>query len=141
MKPIRRKKKYEVVQNPITEQERVLNMIEEENILSDQGSVDSVAISRKYFLDCGCNGSAGGYCNECGAYSCTSCHGLCHRCNKSICLEHSQFFQIEGEDRVRFCGNCYGIVTRKRITKCIGKGLVSLGRLLSSTFIERVNDE
>jgi len=126
MRPLRRKKKYEVTHNPITGEERILELTQEENVLSDQGSVDSESLSRRYIRDCGCDGPVGGRCYECGAISCTSCHGRCHSCQKPICLEHSNFLQVEGKESIRLCRRCYGSITRKQRLVRVGRFFLSL---------------
>ena len=87
MKPLRRKKTCEVTHDPITGQERILELSQEDDFLSDHGSVDSAGLHQRYFRDCGCDGPIGGRCFECGAISCKSCHGRCHNCQKPICLD------------------------------------------------------
>lgn len=126
MRPLRRKKKYEVTQDPTTGKDRILNLTEEEDTLSDQGSVDSAGLHRKYFLDCGCDSGTGGRCYECGAISCTSCHGRCHSCQKPICLEHSNFLQAKGKESIRLCRCCYGSITRKQRLARVGRFFLSL---------------
>lgn len=91
MKPLRRKKTCEVTHDPITGQERILELTQEEDFLSDHGSVDSAGLHQRYFRDCGCDGPIGGRCFECGAISCKSCHRRCHNCQKPICIAHSNF--------------------------------------------------
>lgn len=90
MKPLRRKKTCEVTHDPITGQERILELTQEEDFLSDHGSVDSASLHQRYFRDCGCDGPIGGRCFECGAISCKSCHRRCHNCQKPICLALKQ---------------------------------------------------
>ena len=138
MKPLRRKKTYEVTYDPITGKDRTLELTQEENVLSDQGSVDSESLTRKYFRDCGCDGQVGGECNKCGAISCTSCHGRCHRCKKPICLEHSYFLQVEGEDAIRFCHRHYIMHCWKNAILFF---LSLVGRFFLSLLVEEENDE
>ena len=126
MKPYRRKKKCEVTYDPITGQDRILELTQEEHFQSDQGSVDSESLSRKYIRDCGCDGPVGGRCYECGAISCTSCHGRCHSCQKPICLEHSNFLQAKGKESIRLCRCCYGSITRKQRLARVGRFFLSL---------------
>lgn len=134
MKPLRRKKNYEVTQDPKTGLDRILNLIEEEDILSDQGSVDSTRVHYKSFLDCECDSEIGGRCFECGAVSCKTCHGRCNSCQKPICLEHSSFLQVGGEDRIRLCRRCYDSIIRKQ-------KLARVGRIFLSLFIDEDKNE
>ena len=121
MKPIRRKKRQEVIYDPITGQDRVLDETHEEDVLSDRGSVDSTGIHRKFFQDCGCDAESDGRCAQCQAISCPACHGRCHICQKPICLEHSSFIETEGQERMRLCSRCYGKVTRKQKWARVGR--------------------
>lgn len=138
MKPLRRKKTYEVAYDPITGKDRILELTQEENVLSDQGSVDSEIVTRRYFRDCGCYGTFGGECKKCGAISCTSCHGRCYSCKQSVCLEHSYFLQIQGKDAIRFCHKHY-IMRCWKNTILFFLSLV--GCFFLSLFGEEKNDE
>ena len=138
MKPLRSIKKYEVTCDPITGKDRTLELTQEENVLSDQGSVDSESLTRRYFRDCGCDGQVGGECNKCGAISCTSCHGRCHRCKKPICLKHSYFMQVQGKDAIRFCHHHYIMQCWKNAIRSL---LSLVGRFLLSMLSEEGNDE
>jgi hypothetical protein len=129
MKPLRRKKTCEVTDNPITGQDRILELMQEEDILSDQGSVDSAGVHRRYIRDCGCDGPVGGRCFECGGISCNSCHGRCQNCQKPICLEHSNFSKIEGKGEIRLCNRCFDSITRKQ-------KLTKVARFFLSVFVQ-----
>lgn len=129
MRPLRRKHMYEVTDNPITGQDRILELTQEEDSLSDQGSIDSAGLHRRYIRDCGCDGPVGGRCFECGAISCRSCHGRCHKCQKPICLEHSNLLDFGEHGSARLCKRCYDEITRKQ-------RLVRISRLLLSPFIQ-----
>lgn len=129
MKPLRRKKTCQVTHDPITGKERVLEMNEEEDFLSDHGSVDSVGLHHKHFRDCGCDAPTGGRCYECAAISCQNCHGRCQRCQKPLCLSCSKFLETEANNCLRLCGRCYDIVSRKRSWS-------KVGRVIRSIFIE-----
>ncbi len=113
MKPLRRKKTYLVTQDKITGQDRILGLTQEEDILSDEGSVDSMSIQRSYFLDCGCNTPPAGKCYQCGSLSCQAHHGICSRCQKPICLECSTLVDA-GNQALRYCRSCCDIVSRKQ---------------------------
>ncbi len=126
MKPLRRKKTCEVTHDPITGQERILELTQEEDFLSDHGSVDSAGLHQRYFRDCGCDGPIGGRCFECGAISCKSCHGRCHNCQKPICLAHSKFLGTNSQERVRLCGCCFEKITRKQNWTKIHKFILSI---------------
>ena len=126
MRPLRRKHKYHVTQDPATGQERVLGWMQEEDVLSDQGSVDSVSMQRQFFLDCGCSKPAQGRCFECGAISCEIHHGICQKCQKPICMEHSHFLAIENQGEIRLCSRCHDKFSRKHTRNKIGKIFLSL---------------
>ena len=129
MKPLRRKRKCEVTRDPVTGQERVLALTQEEDIISDQGSVDSVELQYNYFQDCGCAGGIGGRCHECRAMVCEKCFGHCARCQVPLCTEHSRFLGTEGQEKTRLCRRCYDEVMRKR-------RLSGVGRFFLSIFVE-----
>ncbi len=129
MKPLRRKHTTQVTTDPVTGKDRVLGWSQEEHVLSDKGSVDSSAMERTFFLDCGCEGQAAGRCFECGAISCKTCHGHCQACRKPICMQHSRFLQSE-EGAVRLCGSCFDRISRKQTRAKIGRFVLSL-------FVER----
>ena len=126
MKPLRRKKTCHVTTDPVTGQDRILGWTQEEDVLSDQGSVDSAGVHRKYFLDCGCDAETGGQCVECGAISCRDCHGRCQNCQKPICMQHSCFFEVEDRGQVRLCRTCHDKSTRKQTRAKIGRFFLSL---------------
>ena len=115
MRPYIRKKALEVTEDPNTGQERILESEEHEDTYSDQKSFDTLDVRHRYIRDCGCDGPVGGRCHECGAISCTSCHGRCHSCQKPVCLEHSNFMQAESKESIRLCHRCYDAVNRKKL--------------------------
>jgi len=124
MRPLKRNFEYEVTHDPDTGQERILGYKEQEDVLSDMGSVDSRSVTHKSFLDCGCDKPAASRCNECGGLSCESCQGHCQKCKKPICLEHSYFTQDNEKGEIRFCRSCYDRVVRKRMLKNIFGALI-----------------
>ncbi len=130
MEPLRRNKKVQVTENPKTGETRILESVTEESCLSDQGSIDSVNVVEKHFLDCGCDAPAVGRCYECQGLSCKDCHGRCDSCKKPICPEHSKFLQTENQMAIRLCSACYDEISRKQRTKKIGGFLLSI-------FVER----
>ncbi len=129
MKPIRREKDCHVTTDQLTGQDRILGWTQEEDVLSDQGSIDSATMQRKYFLDCGCDGEAAGRCFECGAISCKDCHGRCQGCQKPICLQHSHCIETD-MGQARLCGGCFDRISRKQTRAKIGRFVLSL-------FVER----
>ena len=126
MKPLRRKNTFEVIKDP-TGHQQLSPITEEEDVLSDEGSIDSTSYHHKIFRACGCEGSAGigGRCYECGAMSCPSCHGSCNSCHKPICLQHSKYHGIQ-EQKIRLCGRCYDQARRKQKSQKIKRFLLSL---------------
>jgi hypothetical protein len=120
MRPIRRKEQYKVVVDPLTGQERPSEGYYENDILSDEGSVDTFGKHKDFFKDCGCLGPAGGRCHDCHALSCVSCHGRCGVCAKPICLQCSVFADVAGGGKVRLCRRCHlRIVRRERQRKVV----------------------
>ena len=126
MKPLRRKNATQITTDSVTGRDRFLGWSQEEDILSDQGSVDSTAVQRIFFLDCGCQGEASGQCFECGAISCKICHGRCQVCQKPICLQHSHFLEGDNQESIRLCGNCHDKISRKQTRTKVGRFLLSL---------------
>lgn len=125
MKPLRRKKTIDITDNPVTGQERILGMTEEDNILSDEKSIDVSQLRRIVFLDCGCTTAAFGRCYKCGAISCQVHHGTCQRCLMPICLQCSNILTTENKTRERYCSRCCDIITGKRKLKKIGQFFLS----------------
>ena len=125
MKPLRRKSTYQIAQDQATGQDRVLGETHENDVLSDEGSIDSTLIQRNVFLDCGCNAPSAGKCFQCDAYSCQAHHGICSRCRKPICLECSTFVDSDGKER-RFCDGCYEFVSRKQMQKKVKHFFLSI---------------
>ena len=125
MKPLRRKNTTRFTTDSITGKERVLGWTQEDDVLSDRGSVDSTAVQQTFFLDCGCEGGSAGRCFDCGAISCRECHGRCQRCRKPICMEHSHFFETD-QAQVRLCGSCFDKISRRQTRAKIGGFLLSL---------------
>ncbi len=126
MKPLQRKKNYEVTHTP-SGNEQISPITESEDVLSNEGSIDSSSYQHKIFRACGCEGSAGigGCCYECGAMSCPSCHGSCHACHKPICLQHSKYLDIK-DQQVRFCRRCYDQRKRQQKSQKIKRFFFSL---------------
>ncbi len=114
MKPLRRRNNRKVTFDPDTGQDRIWESQQNQDVLSNEGSVDSDVITRTFFKDCGCDGQIGGRCYECGAISCISCHGRCEKCQKPICMQHSHFFEDENGRKVRLCGICHDKTVRKQ---------------------------
>ena len=125
MKPLRRKHQSEVTEDLLTGDERRLAMVNEIDVIADDGSVDTHQKRQVYFCDCGCVGAAGGRCAECGALSCGRCHGHCAHCAKPICLEHSKFEDNSRSPGVRMCRRCHDGETRKRRVVAAIKTLLS----------------
>lgn len=134
MRPLRRKKTFEVTYDPDTGQDRVWRVEQSQDGLSREGSVDSGEILRKFFKDCGCDAEIGGRCYVCGAVSCQACHGRCRSCQKPICLEHSHFHVLEDQNEHRLCGSCYDVIRRKEKWTKVRKSI-------SSFFVEEQHDE
>ena len=126
MKPLRRKNTRQVTYDPNTDRDREWYLEQSLDVLSNEGSVDSDKIVRKYFKDCGCDAEIGGCCFECGAISCKLCHGRCHNCQKPICMQHSNFHEKDNGETIRLCGSCCDIVTRKRKLTRVGRFFLSL---------------
>jgi len=126
MKPLRRKNKRQVTYDPDTGQNREWKLEQTKHTRADNGSVDTDEIVRTSFKDCGCDGKIGGICYVCGAVSCISCHGRCNKCQKPICLQHSNFLEKKDGEKERLCGTCYDVITRKRGWAKVGRFFLSL---------------
>ena len=125
MKPLRRKTIFEVTHDPYTGQERILKMTKEEDVLSDEGSVDSTSKRQKFFLDCGCDSEIGGRCYEYGAINCKTCFGRCQNCQKPLCMQHSNLLEIKDHGAIRLCNKCHNAIVRKQNLKNICKFVIS----------------
>ncbi len=58
MKSLRRKNTYEVTHTP-SGKEQISPITESEDVLSNEGSIDSSSYQHKIFRTCGCEGSVG----------------------------------------------------------------------------------
>jgi len=133
MRPLRHDNAFEVTHNPISGQDRILESTEKTDLLSDDGSIDSSGVHRKYFRDCGCDGPVGGCCYQCQAISCTACHGRCQNCQMPICLQHSHFWETDKQGIIRLCTHCFDSLTRKYKWS-------KVGNLLLSLFVEKADE-
>ena len=130
MRPLRNKQQFQVTDGSVPGQERVLEAYHEADVLSDQGSIDTIGKQKRYPNDCGCFGPPGGRCAECDAISCAQCHGRCVQCAKPICLQCTEFMDLpEAGTRIRLCLQCHGKLTRKRM-------LVKVSRFLLLPFVK-----
>lgn len=77
-------------------------------LLSPEGSIDRVRLSRFYHCGCTTDVPAGGQCGEtsCRRISCRSCHTVCYGCQLPLCPEHAHFVS-DGGRRLSFCWRCY----------------------------------
>jgi hypothetical protein len=78
-------------------------------LLSPEGSIDRVRLSR--FWHCGhtTDVPAGGQCGEpsCRMVSCQSCHVVCCCCLRPLCPEHLYSATDKTGQRQPFCWRCY----------------------------------
>lgn len=128
MKPIRIKEHYVVARDPVTGGERILEANCEQDVLSDQGSIDTYGKRQLSPCDCGCFRPPGGRCYSCGALTCVECFGRCRTCAAPLCLEHSIFVETPGGGTLRFCRRCHDKLLRRR-------RLASFARVILSPFI------
>lgn len=110
----------------------VIEPIESHSIsLSEDGSLDEVTVIPDRFYHCGCNAQSpmGGQCGveSCTNVSCSQCFAncRCHKCFMPLCLEHAQAFMDSEGQRIILCRSCHGTSSRKRISKAIGKLIIS----------------
>ena len=134
MRPLRRKEHHEVTDGRMPGQERSLESTCETDILSDEGSIDTVGKHRRYACDCGCYGAAGGRCADCNALSCVDCHAHCAACGRPLCLECSVFVSGGDPQAVRFCRSCHIQIARRR-------RLARAARFLLSPFVKFGSDD
>ena len=125
VRPLRQKTILEVTHDPYTGHERILRIVKEEDVLSDEGSIDSTSMQQKIFLDCGCDAEIGGRCHECGAISCRACFGHCQNCQKPLCMQHSNFLETKVHGVIRLCNKCHDVIVRKHKLKRIFQFVVS----------------
>ncbi len=125
MKPFRRKHKIETTAGQIPGQERILESRREDDVLSDEGSVDTMDVHKRYSSDCGCFQPPAGRCEFCKSLSCIACHGHCESCNAPICRECSVFVSSHGGQAARFCQRCHAVITRRARTASVVRFFLS----------------
>ena len=133
MKRVRGKKHVEINHDPKTGKTRILKHDSEDDVLANDGSLDSALVEEVYFSDCGCRAPAYGRCHFCRQLSCQSCHGRCALCKVPICLQHAVFVQGQDGGQVRLCHRCFDDQRRRR-------RLVKAAQTLLSPFIRFEND-
>ena len=136
MKPLRRKSHHDVTDGRVPGQERTLESSYEIDLLSDEGSIDTVGRCSHHACDCGCYKPAGGRCADCNALSCIDCHGHCAACGRPLCLECAVFIEGGGPQRLRLCQSCHVQIGRRQ-------RLARVARFLLSPFVRfgRNDDE
>ena len=86
------------------------------HVLSPEGSVDHIQVSREQFFHCGhsAKGALGGRCRElgCANTSCGDCFTRCVTCHKPLCLEHVARVN-NGSQQLDFCGMCLDQLRRR----------------------------
>ncbi|MCK5000311.1 MAG: hypothetical protein KAS23_12280 [Anaerohalosphaera sp.] len=136
---IRRIKKIITGRNPINGTVDNMGSTDEVHNLSDfDGSLESMYCEEKINHHCGCFGSPGGRCSECGVISCVRCHQHCGGtdnpspigCGKPICREHSHYLMLADGQSLPFCKGCFSKITRKERRQIAA-------RLLLSPFVEQ----
>jgi len=129
MRPLRRKEHHDVTDGRMPGQETTLESTYETDILSDEGSIDTVGKHLRHACDCGCYGVAGGRCADCRALSCVDCHGHCAFCARPLCLECSVFVSGGDPQTLRFCRSCHvQIAWHRRLARAV--------RFLLSPFVK-----
>ena len=125
MKPLRNKQKLVITDGRIPGQERVLESQLEVDVLSDEGSVDTLTTHKNYACECGCFQPPAGRCELCKSLSCASCHGHCQRCNAPICRECSVFVGLPDGKAARYCQGCYSKIKRQTRISVVVRFLLS----------------
>lgn len=142
MAVIRRIKKVVIGRNPGNNTADNLGETGEIHNLSDQdGTLESVYYEETLSQHCGCFGSPGGRCSECGVVSCVRCHQHCGGtenpspigCGKPLCREHSHYIAVADGRTLPFCKRCYGRIIRKQRRQ-------KIAGFLLAPFIEREVD-
>ena len=136
---IRRIKKIIIGRNPISGTVDNMGSTDEVHNLSDtDGALESLYSEEILNRHCGCFGSPGGRCSECGVVSCIRCHQHCGGtdnpiplgCGKPLCREHSSFITFDEGQTLPFCKTCYSKITRRKRRQMAT-------RLLLSPFVEQ----
>jgi|GEM_PF-6088655 len=129
---LRRIKKILVGRNPADNSVDNLGGTDEIHNISDQdGCLESIYTEETQNQHCGCFGSPGGRCSECGVISCVKCHRHCGGtevstslgCGKPLCREHSRYLQLGDGNNLPFCKQCYGKLRRKQSWRKVGRFL------------------
>lgn len=119
MKPIRKIRKLNIIQNAWGFPGRVCQQEDVEHSLTESGEVISNHVEQEIALDCGClNTAPGGICIECVAEGargivCTACFNHCLLCRRPTCTGHSGFVHFSDGQEFRYCRQCYKTVTRQ----------------------------
>lgn len=129
MKPIRRTQKLEKVGIAWSDEERPVSHEDIAHILSNEGSPDSVEVTIRNALDCGCLKPPAGCCSSCGGIACENCYGFCKACKRPLCPAHSFFVEGETGGEIRLCASCHEVGGHNNV---LGK----LGRALFRPFID-----
>lgn len=136
---LRKIKKMVISRNPQDYSVDNLQSNDEIHNLSDvDGSLESIYVEEQNNQACGCFGTPGGRCSECGAISCVRCHRHCGGtdipnplgCGKPLCREHSHYLVPQNGQSIPFCRHCYGKITRRERWELVG-------RLLFEPFVEK----
>ena len=140
---IRKNKRIIIYRNPNNGTADNLGSTDEIHNLSDvDGSVESLYCEETVNHHCGCFGTPGGRCSECGVVSCIRCHQHCGGtnnpnpigCGSSLCREHSHYLTLADGQSLPFCKDCYGKITRKERRQ-------KVGRVLLSAFVEQEDEQ
>jgi len=120
-RPIRRTAKILVRPDPKTGEACSVHIKQQETVLSQEGSPDTIQEEYAQFWDCGHSVNhlpLGGQCT-CGRISCTECHGQCAKpgCRRPLCPACS--YPVPGVDRPgeRLCRSCHEKAVRGRIIR------------------------
>ena len=125
MKPIRGQQNKEVAHDPWEHNEQLLGRKDVIHVLSDAGAIESYETGRQIACGCGCLKPPGGFCAACSKTACVQCFGFCSVCHKPLCPAHSVYEPIPGGQSIRLCKPCHEAQGRRRITRRVGRILLS----------------
>lgn len=102
-------------------------------VLSDEGSIDRVELTRDRFYSCGCptQTEIGGQCGECNRISCVKCLRRCSNpnCREPLCIFHVTHVADSNGSTAPLCAVCGDEFRWKALVSRVTLGLLPPARL------------
>lgn len=99
-------------------------------LLSPEGSIDRVRLTRFYHCGCSTLKPAGGQCGEpsCHKISCRECHTACFGCQLPLCSEHVHYATDAAGQRRPLCWRCFDALQWHATLGRVWHALIGRGR-------------